>query len=187
MRYERIRSKLCRRCESAGPVSGRSGDDELRDLAHGCRCFTEQEIGDPILTAAGVERERVARREAMIEHKAREQQTTRIAAVLMDAVRLPGEVDRARHMIERTRRPARIRFVGGIAGDALRKADRRIDIAAQTVAEGDRHGTALIEARREIGGERGLGAVTADSARQPSQIEPRGASRSRRAQANSST
>src|SRR3954466_11091913 len=80
--------------------------------------------------------ERVAWRDAMVDHHARQQEPTRVAAHLVNPAALPGQRDRAGDMIEQAGGAARIALIVAPAGYLAREADGAVGQFAQTVAPG---------------------------------------------------
>ena len=143
-----------------------AAEEQFANLGHADGALAEQMAGDRTLRGAFRELERIARRHAMVDDHARQQQPPRIAAHLVNPPAFPGQRHRAGDMIQQTGRAPGIALIVGFGGDLPRKADGAIGEIAETLAPGLRHIGAVVQAGVQIGGERGIGAVAADRALQ---------------------
>jgi len=139
--------------------------NQFANLGHAGVARAEQEPGDGVLHCIFREPERIACREAVIDHQPRQQQSSGIAAPCMDALSLPGELDGAGDMIEQARGAPGLGFVLAFARDLTGEGDRAIDEAMQAIAPGNRHIGAVVEPRVQVRGKCRVGAMATNGAR----------------------
>jgi len=126
--------------------------------------LAQQQACDRALRLIFREPERIARGEAVIDDKPRQQEPSRVAAQRFNAPGLPGKLHRTCDMIEQAGGTPRFGLIVGTAGDFPREADRGIGQAAQAIAPCNRHAAAVVEACVQIRRQRRFGSVPADRA-----------------------
>src|SRR3954447_24129857 len=108
--------------------------DQFANLAHASITVAEQQCGDLLLHGIFRQPERIARRYPVIDHQPRQQQPSRIATHVVNAMCLPGERDGAGNMIEQAGGTARIGLIVGLSRDLACEADRAIGESVKPVA-----------------------------------------------------
>ena len=100
-------------------------------LARRHRLVLQQQIHRLLLPRRLVERQRVLRRQPMLDHQARQQQAAGIAALRAERRAFPGHQRRRRGVIERAGGQAAALLLLGIGGDRLDEALDAIERGAQ--------------------------------------------------------
>src|SRR5215470_5178300 len=98
------------------------GGEQFANLGHAGGALAKQLRRDGALRSAFRQPERIARRNAMVDHHPRQQEAARIAAHLVDAAAFPGKGYRAGDMIEQAGGAPRVAFIVHLACHFAREA-----------------------------------------------------------------